>query len=254
MDNCLTDKVLEDANRILDNVFIRKKRLYKDADKHPALKDLFKRSDKLQRCMVEILGGSKKFYNKVVDKKGCQIVIRDLSTITVNRKTFVEEQYVNTKHIDKNSDAYVAKWHVDGCNRAIRVPKNKIHNFDLIVGFYLNDITEKNSGELCVYTDSIKKLPQWLNNRDNFKKVMLKGDLGWDQSILTDLHHVNCKKGSVVIMNHMCAHTIAPNFSDNYRRAVYIRFTSGMADPTNTRGFYETNVGLLRNPQLNYRI
>lgn len=109
--------------------------------------------------------------------------------------------------------------HVDGFHTPTNgVPKGEVHSFTALVGIYVDDVPEANSGNFTVWPGTHRMFGQWCKQNDpaELNAHMKSFDL-------PDPVQVTGQAGDAFLAHYQLAHGIAPNLSPNIRYACFFR-------------------------------
>ncbi len=127
---------------------------------------------------------------------------------------------LRTSHVDVRPpmNAYVEQelgvrgsffpWHSDAPDFGYPITNGAVPFFEVKIGYYLTDLTEHNSGAICVVRGSHKVSPE--NIHDPAYNI--------DPS---DLIEVNVKPGTAMLWRTALWHCLTPNLSDHSRKCLY---------------------------------
>lgn len=138
----------------------------------------------------------------VVDVIGVNIQIR---TSHMDVRPPMPEEYGNQELGVKGS---FFPWHSDGPNFGYPITNGTMPFMEVKVGYYLTDLTDHNSGAICVVKGSHKLSPELIHNPD----YSVDPD---------DIFEVNVKPGTVMIWRTALWHCLTPNLSDHTRKCLY---------------------------------
>lgn len=109
--------------------------------------------------------------------------------------------------------------HIDGIPSPYNgITKDNYNNFELLVGVFLNDITEDYSGNLVVWPRSHMLFCKYF--QENGPESILNGIPNVE---LGPFEQIKVKQGDAIICNYLLAHSVSPNLSPNIRYAIYFR-------------------------------
>ena len=147
----------------------------------------------------------------IVDLLGCNIQIRTshmdvrppMSAEHANKKPGVRDSF-----FPWHSDGPNCPWNSDGSNFGYPITKGIIPFMEIKVGYYLTDLTEHNSGSICVVRGSHKISPEML--------------YGEGCEVPEDkIFEVNVKPGTVMVWRTALWHCLTPNLSSRTRKCLY---------------------------------
>ncbi len=98
-------------------------------------------------------------------------------------------------------------WHSDAPNFGWPTVEGVIPYMEMKIGYYLTDLTEHNSGAICVVRGSHKR-PQ----RDAQGNVIVDPK---------DIVEVNVRPGTALVWRTALLHCVTPNLSDHARKCLY---------------------------------
>ncbi|MBT5872224.1 MAG: hypothetical protein HOH43_02295 [Candidatus Latescibacteria bacterium] len=110
-------------------------------------------------------------------------------------------------------------WHSDGPNFGYPITNGAVPFMEIKVGHYLTDLTEHNSGGICVVKGSHRLSP----------------DLIHDPSFQInpeDIFEVNVKPGTAMIWRTALWHCLTPNLSTRTRKCLYYGYTHRWIRPS----------------------
>ena len=99
-------------------------------------------------------------------------------------------------------------WHSDGPNFGYPITNGAVPFFEVKIGYYLTDLTERNSGAICVVRGSHKVSPKKIHAPD------YQIDPG-------DVVEVNAKPGTAMLWRTALWHCLTPNLSHHTRKCLY---------------------------------
>jgi len=120
---------------------------------------------------------------------------------------------------NKTPNQHLPPAHIDGLPQKKNGVKGKeIEPFSLLIGIFLSDIPSQNSGNLTVWKGSHTRLEDHFqtHGKESLKRGMPNISLGTPKQLL-------CKKGDAILCHYQLAHAVAPNLSNNTRKAIYFR-------------------------------
>lgn len=138
----------------------------------------------------------------VVDVMGCNIQIR---TSHLDTRPTCPAEYANQTL--GASDSFFP-WHSDGPNFGYPITNGAIPFVEVKVGYYLTDLTEHNSGAICVVRGSHRLSPERINNPAY--------PLDPEQIV-----EVNVKPGTAMLWRTALWHCLTPNLSPRTRKCLY---------------------------------
>jgi hypothetical protein len=110
-------------------------------------------------------------------------------------------------------------YHLDGFPTPTNgVPAGTIGNFTALVGMYLSDVLEENSGNFTVWPGSHRATEKYFQEHgpDSFLE-------GFPKIELPQPVQITGKAGDVIFCHYQVAHGIAPNVSPNVRYGIFFR-------------------------------
>ena len=99
-------------------------------------------------------------------------------------------------------------WHADGPNYGYPITNGILPFFEVKVGYYLTDLTEHNSGAICVVRGSHRLSPNLIRDPD----YRINPE---------DIVEVNVRPGSAMLWRTALWHCLTPNLSDRTRKCLY---------------------------------
>ncbi len=109
--------------------------------------------------------------------------------------------------------------HLDGMHTPTNgVPKGTIANFTALVGIYLSDVPNPDSGNFTVWPGTHHIYERYF--REHGPESLLNGMPPVD---LPEPEQVTGSAGDMILVHYQLAHGIAPNVSPNIRYAVFFR-------------------------------
>ncbi len=99
-------------------------------------------------------------------------------------------------------------WHADGPNYGYPITNGIIPFFEVKVGYYLTDLTEHNSGAICVVRGSHRRSPELIHD-PNYRIDP------------EDIVEVNVRPGTAMLWRTALWHCLTPNLSDRTRKCLY---------------------------------
>ena len=138
----------------------------------------------------------------VVDVLGVNIQIR---TSHLDVRLPCPPEYADQKLGAKDS---FFPWHSDAPNFGYPITNGQVPFVEVKVGYYLTDLTEHNSGAICVVRGSHKMSPALLHQ--NGYEV----DPDW-------IVEVNVRPGTVMLWRTALWHCVTPNLSNHPRKCLY---------------------------------
>lgn len=109
-------------------------------------------------------------------------------------------------------------WHSDGPNFGWPTTDGVIPYMEVKVGYYLTDLTQHNSGAICVVRGSHR-----IRQRDD------QGNWLFDPA---DIVEVNVKPGTAMLWRTALIHAVTPNLSDHARKCLYYGYTHRWVRPS----------------------
>lgn len=109
-------------------------------------------------------------------------------------------------------------WHSDGPNFGYPITNGRIPFFEVKVGYYLTDLTEHNSGAICVVRGSHKLSPELIHDPDY--RIDPK-----------DIVEVNVRPGTAMVWRTALWHCLTPNLSDRTRKCLYYGYNYRWSRP-----------------------
>eukprot|EP01088_Endostelium_zonatum_P014279 TRINITY_DN3067_c0_g1_i1.p1 TRINITY_DN3067_c0_g1~~TRINITY_DN3067_c0_g1_i1.p1 ORF type:complete len:480 (-),score=92.18 TRINITY_DN3067_c0_g1_i1:55-1494(-) len=125
--------------------------------------------------------------------------------------------------------------HIDGYS----VP-GKVHNFNILVGVYLNDVEGENRGNLALFPESHIAAAEYFKSND----PVTKANGGHLPITVKKPVQMEVKAGDVIFSHYLTSHTVAVNVSPHVRYALYFRIKAKSADGDN--GSFESMKNLFR--------
>ena len=138
----------------------------------------------------------------VVDVLGVNIQLR---TSHLDVRPPCPPEYANQKLGAKDS---FFPWHSDGPNFGYPITNGQVPFVEVKVGYYLTDLTEHNSGAICVVRGSHKLSPA-LIHQEGYK-------IDPDQIV-----EVNVRPGTAMLWRTALWHCLTPNLSNHARKCLY---------------------------------
>lgn len=99
-------------------------------------------------------------------------------------------------------------WHADGPNYGYPITNGIIPFFEVKVGYYLTDLTQHNSGAICVVRGSHRLSPQLIQDPNYRIKPQ-------------DIVEVNVCPGTAMLWRTALWHCVTPNLSGQTRKCLY---------------------------------
>lgn len=138
----------------------------------------------------------------VVDVLGCNIQIR---TSHMDTRPTCPPEYAN-QTLGANDSFF--SWHSDGPNWGYPITNGAVPFVEVKVGYYLTDLTEHNSGAICVVRGSHRLSPERINN----PAYPLDP---------TQIVEVNVRPGTAMLWRTALWHCLTPNLSHRTRKCLY---------------------------------
>lgn len=113
-------------------------------------------------------------------------------------------------------------WHPDLCGPYLfEAPSldGRAPFMEIKVGYYLSDVTDHNSGALCLVPGSYKRRPQELRDRD----YRVNPD---------EIVELNVRAGTALLWRTATWHCVTPNLSDKIRKVFYVGYHYRWLRPT----------------------
>lgn len=110
-------------------------------------------------------------------------------------------------------------WHADGPNYGWPLVHGTIPFMEIKIGYYLTDLTEHNSGAICVVRGSHRESP-WIEK--NGRKVA-------DPDRIVE---VNVRPGTAMVWRTALLHCLTPNLSSRTRKCLYYGYTHRWIRPS----------------------
>lgn len=109
-------------------------------------------------------------------------------------------------------------WHSDAPNYGWPTVEGVIPYMEMKVGFYLTDLTQHNSGAICVVRGSHRR-PQ----KDEQGNYLIDP---------ADIVEVNVRPGTVLVWRTSLLHSVTPNLSDHARKCLYYGYNHRWIRPS----------------------
>jgi ectoine hydroxylase-related dioxygenase (phytanoyl-CoA dioxygenase family) len=111
--------------------------------------------------------------------------------------------------------------HLDGMYSPTNgVPEGEIHNFTMLAGIFLSDVTEDYAGNFTVWPGTHHLFEGWF--RKHGPESLLDG---MPKVTMPEPLQVKCRAGDLVLCHYQLAHGAAPNVSPHTRYAIFFRLT-----------------------------
>lgn len=149
----------------------------------------------------------------VVDLIGCNIQIR---TSHLDTRPPMQSADANAELGARGS---FFPWHSDGPNFGYPITNGALPFMEIKIGYYLTDLTEHNSGAICVVKGSHRLSPDLLHDPD----FHIDPD---------SIFEVNVKPGTAMIWRTALWHCLAPNLSTHTRKCLYYGYTHRWIRPS----------------------
>ena len=147
----------------------------------------------------------------VVDVMGVNIQIR---TSHVD----VRPPMKNYKKTELGVSGSFFPWHADAPNYGYPITNGAIPFFEVKVGYYLTDLTEHNSGAICVVRGSHLRSPELIHDPDYHIDP-------------EDIVEVNVRPGTAMVWRTALWHCLTPNLSNRPRKCLYYGYNYRWARP-----------------------
>eukprot|EP01127_Copromyxa_protea_P001667 TRINITY_DN1161_c0_g1_i11.p1 TRINITY_DN1161_c0_g1~~TRINITY_DN1161_c0_g1_i11.p1 ORF type:complete len:484 (+),score=93.55 TRINITY_DN1161_c0_g1_i11:2851-4302(+) len=115
----------------------------------------------------------------------------------------------------------------------------KLNNFTTLVGIYLSDVPEPDSGNFTVFPGSHKKFEEHFKVHGPDSIIDKEGKMKLPKLDLAEPIQLCPKAGDVVLAHYMTAHTVACNVSPHIRYAIYFRVNSPLTQSQRERSLTE---------------
>ena len=153
----------------------------------------------------------RKILSLVVDVMGVNIQIRT---------SHVDVRPPMKDHMDGELGAKGSffPWHSDAPNYGYPITNGRIPFLEVKVGYYLTDLTEHNSGAICVVRGSHKLSPELIHDPDYHIDP-------------EDIVEVRVRPGTAMVWRTALWHCLAPNLSGRTRKCLYYGYNHRWARP-----------------------
>lgn len=114
-------------------------------------------------------------------------------------------------------------WHRDAPDGGWPTVDGIVPFLELKVGCYLTDLTEPESGALCVV-------------RGSHRRVLATGPDGEPRVDPADIDEIRVRPGTAIVWRTSLLHCVSPNFSDRARRCLYLAYQHRWLRPSDYLG------------------
>lgn len=210
-ENFFDHDTIEPVNQLL-NTALQKSGI---PDSPETAKSWVREKSKLQRSkiLLDLINQGKlnrtlnNFFEEIQPQNSCQVAFR-----------FPGEKVDNVDY-----------WHIDNYTERDFERKSGIpRDFTALVGVYIADNLEDNSGNFTVLPGSHHRIQAWSRNHGGYEYYERNGLTAMKQKfqeneLQTKPFQVKAPKGSIIITHRMLLHTMGPNMSENIRKVVWFR-------------------------------
>jgi hypothetical protein len=147
----------------------------------------------------------------------------EIASSVLGETMYLPHYYVQVaiRFPQSSDEPHFLPWHLDN------IVSDGIKGFSAVVGVFLSDALEPNSGNFTVFPGGHRLLEQEFRSKSHSSKVLFRDEHG---RIVTppqmDIpeRQLLVHDGDIVVAHHQLPHRAAPNVSANIRYAVFFRF------------------------------